>query len=162
VAIIKVGAATGAEIKDKKRRVENALSATRAAVEEGIVPGGGVALLNAISALRRVTSQDSDETTAINIVRRALEEPMRGIANNAGMEGAVIVDEVRRHQQAEKNDCIGYNVMSEQYEDMILAGIIDPAKVTRQALENAVSVAAMILTLEVLVADIPIASAKTR
>jgi chaperonin GroEL len=153
VAIIRVGAATGAELKDKKRRVENALSATRAAVEEGVVPGGGVALLNAISALERVTSQDPDEATAVNIVRRALEEPMRGIANNAGMEGAVVVNKVRRYQQAKKNDCIGYNVMSEQYEDMMLAGIIDPAKVTRRALENAASVAAMILTIEVLVAD---------
>jgi chaperonin GroEL len=153
VAIIKVGAATGSEIKDKKRRVENALSATRAAVEEGIVPGGGVALINAISALAEVTSQDPDEATAINIVRRALEAPMRGLANNAGLDGAVIVDKVRRQQQAEKNDCMGYNVMSEQYEDMMLAGIIDPAKVTRQALENAASVAAMILTLELLVTD---------
>lgn len=153
VAIIRVGAATGAELKEKKRRVENGLSATRAAVEEGIVPGGGVALLNAISALVGVTSQEPDEATAVTIVRRALEEPMRGIANNAGMEGAVIVNKVRRHQQAKKNDCIGYNVMSEQYEDMMLAGIIDPAKVTRQALENAASVAAMFLTIEVLVAD---------
>lgn len=153
VALIKVGAATGAELKDKKRRVENALSATRAAVEEGIVPGGGVALLNAIFALERVTTWDSDETTGVNIVRRALEEPMRGIANNAGLEGALVVDKVRRQQKAEQNDCIGYNVMSDQYEDMMLAGIIDPAKVTRRALENAASVAAMILTVEVLVAE---------
>jgi len=155
VAIIKVGAATGAELKEKKYRVENALSAARAAVEEGIVPGGGVALINAISALDGITTQDPDEATAVNMVRRALEEPMRAIARNAGLEGAVIVAEVRRQQQTEKNDRIGYNVMSEQYQDMVLAGIIDPAKVTRGSLENAASIAAMILTIEVLVADIP-------
>jgi chaperonin GroEL len=114
-----------------------------------------VALINAISALERVTTQDPDEAAAVKFVRRALEEPMRGIASNAGLEGAVIVDKVRRQQQAKKNDCIGYNVMSEQYEDMMLAGIIDPAKVARRALENAASVAAMILTIEALVADKP-------
>ncbi len=155
VAIIKVGAATGVELKEKKQRVGDALSATRAAVEEGIVPGGGVALLNAICALDGLTTQDPDEATAVNIVRRALEEPMRIIARNAGMKGAVIVAKVRRQQQAEKNDRIGYNVMSEQYQDMVLAGVIDPAKVTRGALENAASIAAMILTVEVLVADSP-------
>jgi chaperonin GroEL len=155
VAVIKVGAATGVELKEKKQRVEGALSATRAAVEEGIVPGGGVALINAISALAEVTTQDSDEATAVNIVRQALEEPMRTIARNAGMEGAVVVANVRRQQQTEKNDRIGYNVMSGQYQDMVLAGIIDPAKVTRGALENAASIAGMILTIEALVADIP-------
>jgi chaperonin GroEL len=153
VALIKVGAATGVELKEKKHRVEDALNATRAAVEEGIVPGGGVALINAICALDGMITQDPDEATAVNIVRRALEEPMRAIAGNAGLEGGVIVANVRRRQQAEKNDRIGYNVMSGQYQDMVLAGIIDPAKVTRGALENAASIAAMILTIEVLVAE---------
>jgi chaperonin GroEL len=155
VAVIQVGAATEVELKEKKHRVEDALSATRAAVEEGIVPGGGVALINAIPALDQVTGQNPDEATAIKMVRRALEEPMRGIARNAGLDGAVIVDTVRRHQQAEKNSQIGYNVMSDQLQDMVKAGIIDPAKVTRGALENAASIAAMILTTEVLVTDIP-------
>ncbi len=155
VAIIKVGAATGVELKEKKQRLEDALSATRAALEEGIVPGGGVALLNAMSALAGLTTQDPDEATAVTIVRRALEEPMRALARNAGMDGAVIVANVRRRQQVENNCRIGYNVMSEQYEDMILAGIIDPAKVTCGALENAASIAAMLLTIEGLVADIP-------
>lgn len=153
VALIKVGAATGVELKEKKQRVEDALRATRAAVEAGIVPGGGVALLNAVSALHGVTSQDPDEATAINIVRRALEEPMRVIARNAGLEGAVIVANVRCQQQSKQNDHIGYDVMAEQYQDMVLAGIIDPAKVTCEALENAASIAAMILTIEVLVVD---------
>jgi chaperonin GroEL len=155
VAVIKVGAATEVELKEKKHRVEDALSATRAAVEEGIVPGGGVALINAIPALDKVTPTDPDEATAVKAVRRALEEPMRGIARNAGMDGAVVVDEVRRHQQAETNDRLGYNVMLDQYQDMVQAGIIDPAKVTRGALENAASIAAMILSTEVLVTDIP-------
>jgi chaperonin GroEL len=155
VAVIKVGAATEVELKEKKHRVEDALSATRAAVEEGIVPGGGVALINAIPALDKVTTTDPDEATAVKAVRRALEEPMRGIARNAGMDGAVVVDEVRRHQQAETNDRLGYNVMVDQYQDMVQAGIIDPAKVTRGALENAASIAAMILSTEVLVTDIP-------
>lgn len=157
VAIIKVGAATDVELKEKKQRIEDALSATQAALEEGIVPGGGVALLNATSVLAGVTIQNPneatavDEATAVNIVRRALEEPLRVIANNAGLEGAVVVANVRRQQLAEKNIHIGYNVMSEQYQDMILAGIIDPVKVTRAALEHAASIAAMILTIEVLV-----------
>jgi chaperonin GroEL len=155
VAVIKVGAATETELKEKKQRVENALSATRAAIEEGIVPGGGVALLNAVCALAAIATPDPDEATAVNIVRRALEEPMRTIAHNAGSEGAVIVAKVRRQQQAEKNNRIGYNVMSEQYQDMVLAGIIDPAKVTCGALENAASIAALILTTEALVANIP-------
>ncbi len=155
VAVIKVGAATGVELREKKQRVEDALRASRAAVEAGIVPGGGVALLNAVSALDRVIIQDPDEATAVAIVRRALEEPMRVIARNAGLEGAVIVANVRRQQQAENNDCIGYNVMSDRYEDMMLAGIIDPARATCSALENAASIAAMILTIEVLVTDTP-------
>jgi chaperonin GroEL len=155
VAVIKVGAATGVELKEKKHRVEDALSATQAAVEAGVVPGGGVALINAISALDRVTTQYPDEATAVSLVRRALEEPMRAIARNADLEGGVVVANVRRQQQAEKNDRIGYNVMSGQYQDMVLAGIIDPAKVTRGALENAASIAGMILTIEALVTDIP-------
>ena len=152
VAIIKVGAATGLELKEKKQRVEDGLSATRAAVEEGIVPGGGVALLNAMSALAELTTQGPDEATAVAIVRRALEEPMRALARNAGMDGAVVVANVRRRQQAGNNCRIGYNLMSEQYEDMMLAGIIDPAKVTCGALESAASIAAMLLTIETLVA----------
>jgi chaperonin GroEL len=155
VAIIKVGAASGVELKEKKQRVEDALSATQAAIEEGIVPGGGVALLNAACALTGLTTQSSDEATAVNIVRRALEEPLRTITRNAGLDGAVIVDQVRRRQHAEQNNRIGYNVMSEQYQDMMQAGIIDPARVTRSALENAASIAAMVLTIEVLVADSP-------
>jgi chaperonin GroEL len=135
--------------------VEDALSATRAAVEEGIVPGGGVALLNALAALDKVKTDYPDEATAVNMVRRALEEPMRGIAGNAGMDGAVVVGEVRRLQREQKNDHVGYDVMSGEYRDMTQAGIIDPAKVTRGALENAASIAAMILTTEALVTDIP-------
>jgi chaperonin GroEL len=155
VAVIRVGAATEVELKEKKHRVEDALSATRAAVEEGIVPGGGVALINAIPALDKVKGDYPDEATAVNMVRRALEEPMRGIVRNAGMDGAVVVDEVRRQQKGKKNKSIGYDVMSGAYVDMIKAGIIDPAKVTRGALENAASIAAMILTTEALVTDLP-------
>lgn len=155
VAIIKVGAASGVELKEKKQRIQDALNATQAAVEAGIIPGGGIALLNASCALDGLIIQDPDEATALNIVRRALEEPLRLIARNAGLEGAVIIANVRCRQQTQKNDRIGYNVMSGQYQDMVVAGIIDPAKVTRSALENAVSIAAMILTIEVLVADSP-------
>jgi len=155
VAVIGVGAATEVELKEKKHRVEDALSATRAAVEEGIVPGGGVALINAIGALDKVKTEYPDEQTAVNMLRRALEEPMRGIARNAGMDGAVVVQEVRRLQQGEDNNRFGYDVMSAEYRDMVKAGIIDPAKVTRGALENAASIAAMILTTEALITDIP-------
>jgi chaperonin GroEL len=155
VAIIRVGAATEVELKEKKHRVEDALSATRAAVEEGIVPGGGVALINAITALDKVKTAYPDEATAVNMVRRALEEPMRGIARNAGMDGAVVVGEVHRQQKAKKSAHFGYDVMASEYRDMVKAGIIDPAKVTRGALENAASIAAMILTTEALVTDIP-------
>jgi chaperonin GroEL len=154
-AVIGVGAATEVELKEKKHRVEDALSATRAAVEEGIVPGGGVALINAISALDDVETAYPDEATAVNMLRRALEEPMRGIARNAGMDGAVVVQDVRRLQKSKKSNRIGYDVMSAEYQDMVKAGIIDPAKVTRGALENAASIAAMILTTEALVTDIP-------
>jgi chaperonin GroEL len=155
VAVIGVGAATEVELKEKKHRVEDALSATRAAVEEGIVPGGGVALLNVISALDKVETEYADEATAVNMLRRALEEPMRGIARNAGMDGAVVVQEVRRRQTEEKSTRFGYDVMASEYQDMVKAGIIDPAKVTRGALENAASIAAMILTTEALITDIP-------
>jgi len=154
VAVIKVGAATETELKEKKHRVEDALSATRAAVEEGIVPGGGVTLINAISAIDSVRAE-GDIKTGVNILRRALEEPLRGIAANAGKDGAVIIEIVRQTQKAKKNQNIGYDVMSEQYVDMIKAGIIDPAKVTRSAVENAASIASMILTTEALIADKP-------
>jgi chaperonin GroEL len=155
VAIIGVGAATETELKEKKHRVEDALSATRAAVEEGVVPGGGVALINAIEAMKGLKNDDPDINTGINIVRRALEEPLRQLARNAGKEGAVIIDEVRRRHNGKKGGFIGYNVMTEAYEDMLKSGIIDPAKVTRSAVQNAASIAAMILTTEALVTDIP-------
>jgi chaperonin GroEL len=153
VAVIGVGAATETELKEKKHRVEDALSATRAAVEEGVVPGGGVALLNAIEAIEDLKDDDPDINTGINIVRRALEEPMRQLASNAGKVGAVIINEVRRRRS--EGGFVGYNVMTEAYEDMLKSGIIDPAKVTRSAVQNAASIAAMILTTEVLIADIP-------
>ena len=157
VAVIRVGAATEVELKEKKHRVEDALSATRAAVEEGIVPGGGVALLNAIPALDKVTMEHEDAQAGVRILKRALEAPIRKIASNAGQDGSVIIDTVRRHQAADKKHGknIGYDVISEQYLDMVAAGIIDPAKVTRGALENAASIAAMILTTEALITDAP-------
>ena len=155
VAIIRVGAATEVELKEKKHRVEDALSATRAAVEEGIVPGGGVALLNALPALDEVTTPAGDITTGVNILRVALEAPMRKIAENAGMNGDVIIQNVRRMQDEKGDPQLGYNVMTGEYLNMVKAGIIDPAKVTRGALENAASIAAMILTTEALVTDIP-------
>jgi len=155
VAIIRVGAATEVELKEKKHRVEDALSATRAAVEEGIVPGGGVALLNAISALDDVDVQTGDQATGVRILRQALEAPMRKIAENAGKNGDVIIQNVRAKQDELDNERIGYNVLTEEYVDMIVAGIIDPAKVTRGALENAASIASMILTTDVLITDLP-------
>jgi len=155
VAVIRVGAATETELKEKKHRVEDALSATRAAVEEGIVPGGGVALINAVAALDSVKLAIGDEQTGVTIVRRALEEPMRMIAANAGQDGAVIVNEVRRRQKNRKNSNIGYDVLANDYADMLEKGIIDPAKVTRSAVENAASIAAMILTTEALITDLP-------
>ncbi|MHB1007396.1 MAG: chaperonin GroEL [Chloroflexota bacterium] len=154
VAVIKVGAATEVELKEKKHRVEDALSATRAAIEEGIVPGGGVALINAANALDKVEAT-GDEGTGVFILRRALEEPMRQLAANAGLEGSVIVEGVRRQQVDKSNKNIGYNVLSNTYIDMVAEGIIDPAKVTRSALENAGSVAGMILTTEALITDLP-------
>ncbi len=154
VAIIRVGAATETELKEKKHRVEDALSATRAAVEEGIVPGGGVTLINAISALEGLKLDGDDENTGIAIVRKALEAPMKKIASNAGQDGAVIIQEVRRQQKAKKNLRIGYNVLTDEYVDTIDAGFPDPAKVTRGAVENAASIAAMILTTEALITDV--------
>jgi chaperonin GroEL len=154
VAVIKVGAATETELKEKKHRVEDALSATRAAVEEGIVPGGGVTLINAIPALDTVEAE-GDIKTGVEILRRALEEPLRIIARNAGRDGAVVVEMVRRAQADGKNDKIGYDVIADEYVDVVKAGIIDPAKVTRSAVENASSIAGMILTTEALIADKP-------
>ena len=149
VAVIKVGAATETELKEKKARVEDAMHATRAAVEEGIVPGGGVALLRCVAALEKIKAT-GDEEIGVNIVKRALEEPMRQIAHNAGEEGAVIVGRVRDS----KDDNFGFNADTGEYGDMVKAGVIDPAKVTRLALQNAASIAALMLTTEALVADI--------
>lgn len=155
VAIIRVGAATETELKEKKHRVEDALSATRAAIEEGIVPGGGVALVNAISALDNVKMQYRDEQTGVEILRAALEAPLMQIAENAGYDGAVVLDTVRRLQKEKNNPRIGFDVLAGEYVDMVERGIIDPAKVTKGAVENAASIAAMILSTEALVTDIP-------
>ncbi len=150
VAIIKVGAATETEMKEKKARVEDAMHATRAAVEEGIVPGGGVAFLRAIPALDKL-ELEGDEQIGVTIVKRALEEPLRLIAANAGHEGAVVVGRVRESKQPN----FGFNAATEEYGDMIAAGILDPAKVSRSALQNAASIAALMLTTEALIAEIP-------
>jgi chaperonin GroEL len=155
VAIIRVGAATETELKEKKHRVEDALSATRAAVEEGIVPGGGVALINAMSSLDGLQMESVDAQIGVKIVRNALEVPMRKIAENSGKDGSVVVENVRQAQTRENNKQIGYDVLTEEYVDMVHGGVIDPAKVTRGALENAASIAAMILTTEALITDIP-------
>jgi chaperonin GroEL len=152
VAVIKVGAASEVEMKNRKSRVEDALAATRAAVEEGVVPGGGIALLNASAALSSLDLA-GDEATGANILRRALEEPLRQIVANAGMEGSVVVEAVRRGQK-DNGMNYGYDVLNEQYTDLVAAGIIDPAKVTRCALENGASIAGMILTTEALVTEI--------
>ena len=149
VAVIKVGAATEVELKDKKLRIEDALNATRAAVAEGIVAGGGTALLQVQPALNRIKAT-GDEKTGVEIVKRAIEEPVRQIAYNAGLEGAVIVDTIKRSRKG-----FGFNALTEEYVDMIEAGIVDPTKVTRSALQNAASIAAMILTTESIVADKP-------
>jgi chaperonin GroEL len=149
VAIINVGAATETEMKEKKARVEDALNATRAAVEEGIVPGGGVAFLRSIHALDSLKLID-DEMIGVNIVRRALEEPIRQIANNAGVEGAIVVDRVNKESGA-----FGYNAETDTYEDLIKAGVIDPTKVTRIALENAASISGLLLTTQAIVSDKP-------
>jgi chaperonin GroEL len=150
VAVIKVGAATETEMKEKKARVEDAMHATRAAVEEGIVPGGGVALVRAIPALEKLKLED-DEKIGVNIVKRALEEPLRTIASNAGFEGAIVIGKVREAKDAN----FGFNAATEEYTDMIAAGILDPAKVTRSALQNAASISSLMLTTEALVAEIP-------
>src|SRR5215216_3042383 len=154
VAVIRVGAATETELKEKKHRVEDALSATRAAVEEGIVPGGGVALINAIGSLDAVKAE-GDVQTGVNILRRALEEPLRIIAQNAGRDGGIAIELVRRAQGEQKNANVGYDVLADSYVDMVGAGIVDPAKVTRSAVENAASIAGMILTTEALITDKP-------
>ena len=151
VAVIKVGAATEIEMKEKKLRIEDALSATKAAVEEGIVAGGGVALINAIPAVSKLAeAAQGDEKTGMQIVLKALEEPVKQIAKNAGLEGSVIVENIKRSGK----EGYGFNALNEEYTDMISAGIVDPTKVTRSALQNAASVAAMVLTTESLVADI--------
>ncbi|AEG16411.1 chaperonin GroEL [Desulfofundulus sp. TPOSR] len=150
VAVIQVGAATETEMKEKKLRIEDALNATRAAVEEGIVSGGGVAYVAAIKALDNIETASLDEKTGVDIVRRALEEPLRQIANNAGAEGSVVVEKVKALP-----DGMGFNALTGEYVNMIEAGIVDPAKVTRSALQNAASIAAMILTTETLVAEKP-------
>ena len=156
VAVIKVGAATETEMKEKKARVEDAMHATRAAVEEGIVPGGGVALVRAAKVLEKYQINadgegDPDEQIGVNIVRRALEEPLRQIVQNAGKEGAVVVERVR----SEKNENVGFNAATETFEDLVKAGVIDPAKVTRTALQNAASIAGLMLTTEAMVSELP-------
>jgi len=151
VAVIKVGAATETELKEKKARVEDAMHATRAAVEEGIVAGGGVTLVRAAKTLDSLKLKDEDEQIGVNIVKRALEEPLRRIAENAGHEGAVIVERIK----SEKNDAMGFNAETEQFEDLVKAGVIDPAKVARTALQNAASIAALMLTTEALISEIP-------
>src|ERR1700681_3369417 len=154
VAVIKVGAATETEMKEKKARVEDAPHATRAAVEEGIVPGGGVTLVRAAKVLEKFDATkdgDADEQIGVSIVKRALEEPLRQIVQNAGKEGAVVVERVR----SDKNDSFGFNAQTEEFEDLVKAGVIDPAKVTRTALQNAASIAGLMLTTEAMVAEIP-------
>jgi chaperonin GroEL len=150
VAVLFIGAPTEMEMKEKKDRVDDALAATRAAVEEGIVPGGGVALIRASSSLDKIIGLNEDETTGIAIVRRAVEEPLRQIIANAGGEGAVIVQKVK-----EGKDDFGYNARTDKYEKLYAAGVIDPTKVTRIAIENAASIAAMLLTTECVIADQP-------
>ncbi|NJB69093.1 chaperonin GroEL [Desulfobaculum xiamenense] len=150
VAVINVGAATETEMKEKKARVEDALNATRAAVEEGIVPGGGVALVRCAKALDKVTPADDDEAAGVAIITRAIEEPLRMIANNAGLEGSIVVEKVRSNK-----DGFGFNAASCEYEDLIKAGVIDPKKVTRTALQNASSVAGLLLTTECAIAEKP-------
>src|SRR5436305_1052767 len=154
VALIRVGAGSEVEQKYRQTRVEDALSATRAGVEEGMVPGGGVALLNAVAALDKL-NLTGDAATGVSILRRALEEPLRQLVINGGRDGSVVIEGVRRAQKEHNNDHYGYNVLDDQYEDMVQSGIIDPAKVTRSALQNATSIAAMILTTEALITDLP-------
>lgn len=155
VAVLKVGAATEPELKEKKHRVEDALSTARAAIEEGIVPGGGVALLNAARALDNIETTADDERFGIQILKRALEEPMRQLAKNAGEDGAVIIADVRRFQAEKGDNNYGYNVLTGKYGNLIEQGVIDPVKVTRSAVQNAVSIAGLLLTTEALITDIP-------
>ncbi|MEW6239458.1 MAG: chaperonin GroEL [Chloroflexota bacterium] len=155
VAIVRVGAATETEMKEKKHRVEDALSAARAAVEEGIVPGGEISLVNAADGLDKVKGETEEEQVGINMVKKALEAPIRKLAANAGQDGSVIIDGVRRKARELKNKNIGYNVLTGEFTDMIKDGVIDPLKVVRGALENAASIASMILTTEVLITDMP-------
>jgi len=150
VALIKVGAATETELKEKKHRIEDALAATKAAIEEGIVPGGGIALLHTIKALDKVETQDEQEKLGVEILKRSLEEPMRQIAINAGKEGSVVVEEAKKHKEN-----YGYNVVHDKFENLVEAGIVDPTKVTRTALQNAASIAALLLTTEAVVAEKP-------
>jgi chaperonin GroEL len=149
VAVINVGAATEAEMKEKKARVEDALHATRAAVEEGIVPGGGVAFIRAQRSLNDLKFEDSDEQIGVQIIRRAIEEPIRMIVQNAGGEGSIVVEKVR----ASADNNYGYNALTDTYEDLVQAGVIDPTKVTRTALQNAASIAGLLLTTEALVVE---------
>ena len=149
VAVIKVGAATETELKEKKLRIEDALAATKAAVQEGIVPGGGVAVVRALPAIAKLQAE-GDVKTGVNIILKALEEPVKQIAYNAGVEGAIVIEKVK-----EAENSVGFNAANGQFEDLFKAGIVDPTKVVRSSLQNAASVAAMLLTTETLVADIP-------
>jgi chaperonin GroEL len=149
VAVINVGAATEAEMKEKKARVEDALHATRAAVEEGIVPGGGVALIRAQRALKNLKLTEADEQIGVDIIRRSIEEPIRMIVQNAGGEGSIVVEKVR----SSKDDAFGYNALTDTYENLVQAGVIDPTKVTRTALQNAASIAGLLLTTEALIVE---------
>jgi chaperonin GroEL len=150
VAVINVGAATETEMKEKKARVEDALHATRAAVEEGIVPGGGVALLRCLNAIDGVKPDNDDERIGVDIVKRAIEYPTRVLADNAGVEGSVVIQEVKKRKGNE-----GYNVSTGIYEDLVKAGVVDPKKVTRTALQNAASIAGLLLTTECLITELP-------
>jgi chaperonin GroEL len=149
VALIKVGAATETEMKEIKHRIEDAVGSTKAAVEEGVVPGGGVALLRAVKALDAL-QLEAEEAVAKNILKRALEEPLRQISQNAGVDGSVVVEEVKK-----RTGNVGYNALTGTYEDMVKAGVVDPTKVTRSALQNAASIAGMFLTTEAVVTDLP-------
>jgi len=151
VAVIKVGAPTETEMKEKKDRVEDAFNATRAAVEEGIVVGGGSALLHASNVLNELKGKNEEENFGIRIIKRALEEPLRQISTNAGLEGSVVVNEVKNSKDAN----FGFNAREEKYENLVAAGIIDPTKVVRSALQNAASVAGLMLTTETMIADLP-------
>jgi chaperonin GroEL len=149
VAVINVGAATESEMKEKKARVEDALHATKAAVEEGIVPGGGVAFVRAQASLKSLKLDETDEQIGVDIVRRALEEPLRMIAQNAGAEGSIVVEKVR----ASKDKNFGFNALTDSYEDLVAGGVIDPTKVARTALQNAASIAGLLLTTEATIVE---------